>query len=385
MVILTRWRYLIIWSLIINIYMCHRVTESTEDIQTDLQTTQNTTTLYPISNTTNITKNEFKSNANTINTEATVWKIETAFAESKLLKTEKENITNPIGSNDKDSREMLNSHKNETANSNKFKPSLQVDTYDDSPEELPLRKPLGSFIPIRRPAAAFPSSNGHSFKSSLYHVPKDVFRQNDFPYKIENNILTKAKNNWQPSKPEYNFEAASLESKPTVEVPVRVPAGGLYKSPDAFKEKPSENGDSEDFGLDFNNDVRDTALDPKKRVNPWKNLLRLVTAFIPVGLIISALTPSVITIENTSPGNQFPPNVYRRSDGPDLGPISESCRRRLLCELHSERNYMQAHIQRKGKQCYKLRCEDPEALSRVLQWLLTYRSRPEDYRTRNFK
>lgn len=39
------------------------------------------------------------------------------------------------------------------------------------------------------------------------------------------------------------------------------------------------------------------------RGNPWEGILRMLTAFIPVGLIISALTPSIITIENTAPGN----------------------------------------------------------------------------------
>lgn len=43
--------------------------------------------------------------------------------------------------------------------------------------------------------------------------------------------------------------------------PVKVPAGGLYKYSDPFKEKPGNNG--EDFGLEFNNDAKENAV--KKR------------------------------------------------------------------------------------------------------------------------
>ncbi|XP_026752799.2 uncharacterized protein LOC113513011 [Galleria mellonella] len=379
-----RWRSLLAWSLIINVHICHRVIESTEDTPTELETFYNTTTLYPISNTTNVTKNELNSNNKTINTAATVWKIETAFAESKLPKTEKENVTNPV-----ESKENLTQNDIKMVNSSKeFKPSPQLETYfDESHEIFPPRKVLESFVPMRKPASAFLSSHRDPFKSNLYNIPRDIFRQNDFPYKIENSILTKTKNNWQPSRYESSFESGNLESKPTVEVPMRVPAGGLYKSPDAFKNKPNEDGDNEDFGLDFNatGDVKENPVDIKKRVNPWRNLLRLVTAFIPVGLIISALTPNVITIENTGPGNHFPSHMYRRSDTVrDLAPISESCRRRLLCELHSEKNY-ESHIPYKSKQCYKLHCGDQEALSKILQWLLTHdRPKHEHHRPKMF-
>nr|XP_049700715.1 uncharacterized protein LOC110369804 [Helicoverpa armigera] len=119
-------------------------------------------------------------------------------------------------------------------------------------------------------------------------------------------------------------------------------------------------------------------------VNPWKNLLRLVTAFIPVGLIISALTPSVITIHNVD-GNLQPSLPYRRSDSgvSDIPPISERCRRRLLCELHSERNYVPPNTlpRRSMKHCYKIHCEDTEALWRTLRWLFSY-NQADDHRGR---
>lgn len=53
----------------------------------------------------------------------------------------------------------------------------------------------------------------------------------------------------------------SLEPKPTIETPVKLPAGGLYKYTDPFKEKPGNH--DEDFGLEFNNDVKENSV--KKR------------------------------------------------------------------------------------------------------------------------
>lgn len=33
-------------------------------------------------------------------------------------------------------------------------------------------------------------------------------------------------------------------------------------------------------------------------MSPWKKVLHLITAFLPVGILISALTPNVINISN---------------------------------------------------------------------------------------
>ena len=51
-----------------------------------------------------------------------------------------------------------------------------------------------------------------------------------------------------------------METKPTVEIPVKVPAGELYQSPDAFKEKPHS---GEDYGLEYHEDGKEHAV--KKR------------------------------------------------------------------------------------------------------------------------
>ncbi|XP_026324666.1 uncharacterized protein LOC113233701, partial [Hyposmocoma kahamanoa] len=184
---------------------------------------------------------------------------------------------------------------------------------------------------------------------------------------------------------------------PTAEVPVRVPAGSLYKEQDPFKDKPGE-----DFGFEFSEDFKDTSV--KKRSNPWKKLLYLVTSLIPVGLIFSALTPNVINIQPTGSEGQYPSTgnfVRRRADGtvhPDsppgsisppahftpprppnravppsqiIPPISERCRRRLLCELQND-VYYAARSSRHKRQCHRIPCEDPTALSSTLNYLINY-------------
>ncbi|CAH0727274.1 unnamed protein product, partial [Brenthis ino] len=56
----------------------------------------------------------------------------------------------------------------------------------------------------------------------------------------------------------------------------------------------------------------------------------------------------------------------------DLPPISERCKRRLLCELHSDANYIRdINTPHRPKHCYKILCDDTHALSKVLRWLLS--------------
>lgn len=38
----------------------------------------------------------------------------------------------------------------------------------------------------------------------------------------------------------------------------KIPAGGLYKLPDPFKEKPGSDGDDDNFGLDFKDEDKGT-------------------------------------------------------------------------------------------------------------------------------
>ncbi|KOC60076.1 hypothetical protein WH47_09216 [Habropoda laboriosa] len=38
----------------------------------------------------------------------------------------------------------------------------------------------------------------------------------------------------------------------------------------------------------------------RKRVSPWKKILRLIGAFLPLGLLIAALTPNVVKVDNTT-------------------------------------------------------------------------------------
>ncbi|KAJ8719878.1 hypothetical protein PYW08_012053 [Mythimna loreyi] len=284
------------------------------------------------------------------------WKIESGFAPSNLTEDEKSNKDGKIR---QDKKEMLKD----------FKPSQHLGSFfdDDSAEfiKTPVLGPVE-----KKPASGFMSSIKDDYPphATYNKIPKEIYyTHQEFPYKFEDAIYTKTKPKWTDS----------MESKPTVEVPVKVPAGGLYQSPEAFKERPHG---EEEYGLEYHEDEKEHAV--KKRANPWQNLLRLVTAFIPVGLIISALTPSIVTIHNVDDNTQPSSLPYRRSDAlvPGAGgaPISERCRRRLLCELHSERNYVppQTLPRRTMKHCYKIHCEDTEALWRTLRWLFTYNQNP---------
>ncbi|XP_063894709.1 uncharacterized protein LOC110369804 [Helicoverpa armigera] len=357
-----------------------------------ITTEANITTLYPVSRTafnktihrneihsrhsdtdtkssdTNVALNDTDSNSNNTETKDNKtevitksapqsWKIESSYVESNL--TEDGNTTE--AKEGKDKKELLKD----------FKPSQHLGSFFDDYSSEVIKTPV--FGPIaKKPASGFISSpkEEYSHHTTFNKIPKEIYyTHQEFPYKFEDTSYTKTRGNWQDS----------LDSKPTVEVPVKVPAGGLYKAPVTFEDKP--HNDEEFSGLSFHEDEKHSV---KKHVNPWKNLLRLVTAFIPVGLIISALTPSVITIHNVD-DNLQPSLPYRRSNSgvSDIPPISERCRRRLLCELHSERNYVPPNTlpRRSMKHCYKIHCEDTEALWRTLRWLFTY-NQADDHRGR---
>ncbi|XP_035437762.2 uncharacterized protein LOC118267721 [Spodoptera frugiperda] len=350
--------------------------------ETDTANT-NITTLYPVSNR-NISRNDIRTRFNDPQTKPSTtetivnktesamnnvepnksevkknlptqtWKIESSFAPSNL--TEVNNKT-------KETKQLLKD----------FKPSQHLGSFFDDENAEVIRTPAVGPV-AKKPASGFLSSPKEVYYQHPSHnyIPKDIYyTHEEFPYKFEDTIYTKTREGWQDS----------LDSKPTVEAPVKVPAGGLYKSPEAFKDKPQS---AEEYGLEYHEEEKEHAI--KKRVNPWQNLLRLVTAFIPVGLIISALTPSVITIHNVDDNIKPSSLPYRRSDPgvTNMAPISERCRRRLLCELHSEKNYVPPRTlpRRTMKQCYKIHCEDTDALWKMLRWLFTYNQEPGDQRGR---
>ncbi|XP_073946486.1 uncharacterized protein isoform X2 [Choristoneura fumiferana] len=303
----------IIWTvLIITSTSCHEVTETQEE-------TDNITTLYPI---------RFNSSSNgTQSKTLDSWKTGTSYSET----------LNKDGNKTESKEEpVIEKPGND---SQEFKPSVHLGDFFDEDSfgtvPLPTKPSFDAFSPLKKPPSAFIGS--HKDEHKLIHKPKT---HEKFPYKFEDAILTRAKSKWRPTP--------GLESRPTSTVPVEVPAGGLYKKPDAFKDKPGFGGDDEEFGLEFN-DEKETFV--KKRANPWKGLLHLLVSLIPVGIIVSALTPRVITIQDTGPGPGYsgfneplPPRLYRRSSEAPIPPpapspptISEPCRRRLLCELHSRR------------------------------------------------
>ncbi|XP_063625017.1 uncharacterized protein LOC134796748 [Cydia splendana] len=363
---------LIIWTLLLSSISCYGVTETQEE-------TGNVTTLYPISKNTSDHVNQTDS----VKTATSL--SETLNNDNNRTESKEEPVIEKPGNDSKE-----------------FKPSVHFQDFFDEDDfgivPLPTKPTVDGFSPLKKPPSAFIGSHKDPFKSTKAKPPLERF-----PYKFEDAILTRARPRWRPNE---------LESRPTVPVPAQVPAGGLYKKPDAFKDKPSID-DDEEFGLTFH-DEKETLV--KKRGNPWKSLLHLLTAFIPVGLIISALTPNVVTIHSTGPGGPglgpglgpghgpgmgpvirpmgpgvsgiepLPPRLFRRSDEvldplppPATIPppaISEPCRRRLLCELHSEKNYhTQQSVGRRGRACHKLPCDDTDALARTLHWLL---HRPPD-------
>ncbi|KAL4705804.1 hypothetical protein ACJJTC_016398 [Scirpophaga incertulas] len=334
----------------------HRVTESIEDIPPEAFFNTTTTTLYPvIKNITNqivknVQNNEKRNSDSTIATSESPIQEE---VDDKIEKTEAETSKN--SSNVKED----------------FKPSPHLGTiFDENVALPPAKTAVGDFQPSRKPPNSFISSSRDHFKSSFKGIPKN---QNEVSHNLDGIITTRSKDSWRPM---------SLDSKPTF-TPGTVPAGGLYKSPDAFKEHPLSISDF-DSGFD-QEDQKDNHnhLNPRKRGNPWKNLLRLMTAFIPVGLIISALTPNVITVQSTDADTNRYGNLYRRWDpgensrpGEKLHPggiaaISEPCRRRLLCELQFDKHFdYNKPKPEKNRSCHRIHCEDLDAVYGTLRWLL---------------
>ncbi|XP_050344596.1 uncharacterized protein LOC126769721 [Nymphalis io] len=298
-------------------------------------------------------KQDKKSEINPL-TDTTSWKVNATYSKSKLnLNDNKNNITDDSYNNE-----------NESFKQKEFKPSPQLGNfYDEDKFVVPTQATIGSFTPhVSKPSMEFVSSPRDLFPLNYKRPVNAYYDAIGSPYKFEH-ILPRTK--------DWKFETG-LETKPTMEAPLMIPAGGLYKLPDAFKDKPSSDGDDDDFGLDFK-DSKDTSL--KKRFNPWKKILNFVTALVPVGIIISALTPSIITLESADNNPRFPSRISRRSGESvaELPSISERCKRRLLCELHSNTNYIRdTSAPNRQNLCYKIPCNDPQALSKVLRWLLQH-------------
>ncbi|CAH2230225.1 jg7931 [Pararge aegeria aegeria] len=208
------------------------------------------------------------------------WKIDTAFTRSKLEKPEDVIDKNQ---NDSDSGTLQ-------ATGKEFKPSPQLGHfYDEDAFVVPTQESIGSFSPLNNPSTFFSSPPGDFYKLN-YKPPISYPNPIDAPYKFENS---------RSKYKDWKFNSG-IDPKLKIEAPAKIPAGGLYKLPDPFKEKPSSDGDDDNFGLDFNDEEKDAKENPvKKRGNPWKSFLNLVTALLPVGIILSALTPNIITLEST--------------------------------------------------------------------------------------
>lgn len=141
---------LILVILLIATSAGHRVTESVEDLPPDAF--KNTTTLYPVSNHTNNEKNK-------INGGATIWKLETAFAESSFDK---------MSSNSSENETIEQENKTKNV-SEEFKPSPQLGTIfeDDILEIPPPTVTEGEFRPMKKPATGFVRYN-NVFRLNAY-------------------------------------------------------------------------------------------------------------------------------------------------------------------------------------------------------------------------
>ncbi|CAK1543294.1 unnamed protein product [Leptosia nina] len=272
------------------VYLCvavHIVQSSEENA--------NTTTLYPINKTidykdseevTNITNapitNDKSTEINSVKNAITDIEKPSNKSEGSKVNSKSETATWKVDAvlspPTQGSNKVWTSFKEKPDASKEFKPSQQLGHfYDEDAFIASTVSSRDSFVPIKT-TSSFIGSN--EFVKLQYKTTKDFSKAQ--PYKFENSF-SKAK-----APPE------GYDSKPTVEVPVKIPAGSLYKYQDPFKEKPGDGGD--DFGLDFSGD-KDKEV--KKRKNPWHGLLNLVTALIPIGILVSALTPSIVTLQTT--------------------------------------------------------------------------------------
>lgn len=138
-----------LWALLFLLHksLCHEVTEQLDDIPNNA-----TTTLYPVprpanaSATSQATDYEQINKKTKLKTEATVWKVETAFAESKLAKKEDENSTELEGGKNKNG-------------SQEFKPSHHLGDFFDFDSVDPItfsKESLQSFKPmVKKPSEGF--------------------------------------------------------------------------------------------------------------------------------------------------------------------------------------------------------------------------------------
>ncbi|KAI4487559.1 hypothetical protein M0804_005708 [Polistes exclamans] len=79
---------------------------------------------------------------------------------------------------------------------------------------------------------------------------------------------------------------------------LRKPAHYYYHQPVGYHE------------MDFLGEPKPTVLYPKEhRISPWKKIIHLIGAFLPFGLLLAALAPNVIKIQNTTPNSSREPNI----------------------------------------------------------------------------
>ncbi|KPJ17309.1 hypothetical protein RR48_08800 [Papilio machaon] len=319
------------WTVyIITIVQCIQFIENAEE---NSDTNFNTTTLYPVDKipfvkiTTEHT-NVVKISEKDLKIDRTTWKINTSFAipneeerthlpiKTNKLKNVKDckesNHIKQVQNDNKESKYSLTSSKENNVDEDETAPKKETEVtkkYKENEQNLKKEfKPsphLNSYYDTLddSPFNSFTTSAPTLDTTTFFGSPRDQIKPHHnnhegyvaFPYKYETYSAVDSSSVWG---------GQSLQSKPTIEAPVRIPAGGLYKLPDVLREKPNSYEDN-DYPPDSIDNVKDNSL--KKR--QFKRVSR--------GLSESRLSPAL----------------------PALPAVSEDCKRRLLCEIHSDRHY----------------------------------------------
>ncbi|KAL3266887.1 hypothetical protein HHI36_011037 [Cryptolaemus montrouzieri] len=246
-----------------------------------------------------------------------------------------------------------------TKTKDEFRPSpeFKEPTYERNLYPVKKAYPEAKFSNIRnneygkRPSAPWerPSENSWTSSATFKFPQNHIQTTKDKPYKFFDNYgrdfhSFSGKNDYEAGLTKHsNIPVSSSGSGSGVGGSWEV-SGTLYPDSKYLPKKPN-------YGYDFGY-VEKPSTDlghhggyegsVKKYQNPWKKIIKIIAAFIPIGLLISALTPTIITV---SPMNTT--MMRSRNDDPHTETIrklisslgyfdnlkDKDCENRILCEL----------------------------------------------------
>lgn len=240
---------------------------------------------------------------------------------------------------------------NENGSLTNFKPSPQLETYYEFNKfpvipALPEAKTFGGFNNPgysvnswdEKPTATVPWSNYQSFQNSWYENPRRQNSWGEINVKPNPNPTT-----GQPWVSRVKFPSSAANEDPykfvsndnklnsylppvsfptttesfSFNKPVETPNRNIGKPSPAFWQKLMGNGVNKNAVaiqktfLDYNimekppqygtpDKEYEAGISPHGSPNPWKKIIKLLTAIIPIGLFISALTPTVISVTSVN-------------------------------------------------------------------------------------